>query len=137
MLSTSVFGQTIDQQVETLNKNRIALEGVLDSTPYQTEQHQAIENYFKGLNLLALEVKSFEKSKQRFNSTITRMGVEQFCQNTFVDKQRWLDLQKNCTKNGFFICAEEVKHLDLFKESLKNSLYDVSKKKFELASSCK
>lgn len=134
---SSSYAQTVEQQLEEVGRNRTALESIVDRVPYQTEQHQVIETYFKNLNDLAIELKDYQKSQKRFNNYVAQNGVEAFCKNTFLDKKRWADLQRNCNKNGFFICAEEVRSFNLLKESLKNSLYEDAKKQFMTTESCK
>ncbi len=133
----TAFAQSVDQQIDSLKQKRIAIESIIDAVPYSTDSHTTIEDYFKSMNALALEIKDFPKSQKRFNNSASKTGIEKFCKETFLDVRRWSDLSENCNKNGFFLCAEEVRSFDIMKESLKNSLYADSKKKFEASAFCK
>lgn len=137
LFMTQAFAQTVDQQVEGIAKLKGSLESIIDQAPYQADQHIAIENYFKNLSALALEVKDFPKSRNRFNSLVARTGLDSFCSKVFVDQRRWLDLETNCTKNGFFLCAEEVRSFSASKNLLKDQLGKDLKIKFEATDSCK
>ena len=131
------LAQTTEQELENLANKRKALESLIDQTPYKEEQHLAIEAYFKGLNQFALDVKDYSNTSNRFNNAVSRMGVETFCSKIFLDKKRWDDLIRNCTKNNFFLCAEEARALPDIKASLKNSLWDKLKKAYESVKTCK
>ena len=133
----TAFAQSVDQQIDNLKQKRIAVESVIDATPYSADSHTIIEDYYKSMNNLALEIKDFPKSQKRFNNSVSKSGVDNFCKETFLDVRRWSDLKENCIKNGFFLCAEEVRSFDVMKESLKNALSPDSKKKFEASVACK
>jgi hypothetical protein len=135
--SSISFAQSTEQIIGDLELKRKNLESMIDRTPYKEEQHLAIEAYFRGLTQFALDVKDYSNSSKRFNNAVSRMGVDTFCSKVFLDKKRWDDLVTNCTKNNFFLCAEEVRALPEIKASLKNSLWEALKKAFDSASTCK
>lgn len=131
ILSFSAFAQTVEQNIEILGQKKSEIDSFLDKTPYQNEQHSVMESYFQGMNKFALEVRDFSRSTTRFNNVVSRMGVSQFCNKVLLDLKRWEDLKQNCTRNGFFVCAEEVRSYDVAKNILKNKLNNKLKKEFE------
>lgn len=137
IFSSISYAQTTEQTISELELKRKNLESLIDRTPYKEEQHLAIEAYFRGLTQFALDVKDYSNTSKRFNNAVSRMGVDSFCSKVFLDKKRWDDLVTNCTKNNFFLCAEEVRALPEIKASLKNSLWEALKKAFDSASTCK
>ena len=136
LMMTQAFAQTVDQKVAGLEKLKTSLEAIVDQSPYQSEQHAVIENYFKNLNDLSLELKNFPKSRSRFNNMVARSGLDSFCSKVFIDQKRWTDLESNCTKNGFFLCAEEVRSFSMSKTLLRDQLNKDLKTKFEATNSC-
>lgn len=135
-MTSVLHAQTVEQEITTLETQLKTLEGVIDRTPYKEEQHVAIESYFKKLNDLALNITDYSNTSKAYNKYTQRYGVEAFCKKTFLDKKRWSDLISNCTKNGFFLCAEEARAFPTIKKSLKDSLREDLKKNFEASKIC-
>lgn len=131
-----VHAQSVEQEITSLETQLKSLEGVIDRVPYGQEQHTAIESYFKKLNVFALNIKDYSNTSKAFNNYVGRYGAETFCKKSFLDSKRWSDLTANCTKNGFFLCAEEVRGFSAMKKSLKDSLRDDLKKSFDASRFC-
>lgn len=136
ILSSYAHAQSVDQDVSTLETQLKSVEAVIDQTPYKEEQHLIIEAYFKKLNNFALNVKDYSNTSKAFNNFVAKYGTEAFCKKVFLESQRMIDLLGNCTKNGFFICAEEARALTPIKTSLKDSLRPDLKKSFENTKAC-
>jgi hypothetical protein len=128
--------QSMDQEIESIGNQLKAVEGIIDRIPYKEQQHTTIESYFKGMNDLALNIKDYSNTYKSFNNYIRKYGAETFCKKTFLDSKRWKDLVTNCSVNGFFLCAEEVRGFSEIKKSLKDSLRDDLKKNFEESKFC-
>lgn len=136
MLSLSAFAQTTEQIVNGLMSKKTAVEAIVDQLPYKEEQHQAIEGYFVGLNRFTLDVKNSTNTARRFNSSVSRVGVANFCSRFFLDANRQADLVRNCTRNSFFLCAEEVRAYSEMKSTLRNALSDSLKRSFDASPPC-
>ena len=136
-LSLDLIAQSVEDSISNLASQRIALEASIDRIPYKSEQHIVIENYFKNFNNLTLEIKDYPKSLKRFNSSLYRMGVDSFCKNSYIDSSRYNDLIRNCSKNGFFICAEEAKSFAAMKSNIRELLNEDLKQAYIASASCK
>lgn len=136
LLVSTAYAQSVDQEIQTLEVQLKATEGMIDRTPYKEEQHLIIESYFKKLNDFALNIKDYSNTSKAYNKYVGRYGADSFCKKVFLDSKRWSDLVANCSKNGFFLCAEEVRGFSDVKKSLKEALRDDLKKNFEASKFC-
>ena len=68
------------------------------------------------------DIKGSVKLGKRYQAYAEKTGLPVLCATLFLEKDLWADLVKKCTKNRFFLCAEEVKDLDNHKEALRKLL---------------
>lgn len=135
--SSAAFAQQdIGSRIADLAKARIDVESILDKRPYKEEEHKAIKNYFSKLNSMNEDLSTYPKYRKSLNSKVRSMGVEGFCKEIVLEKQRWNDLIKNCTRNNFFLCSEDVNDFAGIKAKLSSQLDSDLKSKFEQTSIC-
>ncbi|MEK6706347.1 MAG: hypothetical protein AABZ06_11215 [Bdellovibrionota bacterium] len=118
---------------------------LIDLIPYSREQQEAFRDYFTELEKVALRLKNDKKFTVSFNELFkkttgaSRAGVadlKTICETILMPKERWLRLVSGCTKNGFFLCSEEVAHYPEFVSALRDSLVEVQRKKFDSTAVC-
>ena len=82
------------------------------------------------------DMKESDRLVRRFQNYFGSKGAANFCKELFLDKSRWNDLVKKCTKNRFFLCAEEIKSFAAYKEALKENLTPEMKEEFSQEALC-
>lgn len=101
---------------DTITQYREAAEKEIPNTPYHAEQHQAFQNYFGEIASITLKVVEDQGMANKFNQVISRSDLGQLCPKIFIPRTDWEVLMKKCTKNTFFLCADEVKaYVDMVK----------------------
>lgn len=121
-LSLKAFAQNIEPYMNDISKAKIEVESNINQTPYQKSQQDIFKKYFTELGILISDIKGSEKLGRRYQAYAVKTGLPVLCATLFLDKALWVELVKKCTKNRFFLCAEEVKDLDTHKESLRKLL---------------
>jgi hypothetical protein len=126
----------IQNWVENTGKLRSAMENQLPNVPYRGPQHAAFKAYFAELNQMALALKNDEKLRGRFNEEVAAADLNATCRMALVHRARWDQLMRNCAKNRFFLCAEEVRaHPEMIK-GLRAVLRPDLQRKFDQAPGC-
>lgn len=129
--------QDVSSRSDNIAQARVELEAVMDKKPYQGPEHASIKKYFSDLQTLIEDLESFPKYKKRFNQMVRSEGIETYCKKVFLDSVRWKDLVKNCTKNNFFLCAEDVRIFPETKLALSNMMDADLKAQFLATNKCK
>lgn len=138
IISTNALAQlNPGPRTEELATFRGDLENKMDKTPYYGEEHTTIKRYFTELQELNEDLQNSSRYLRRFNNYIRDVGAETFCNEALLEQEKWTQLIKNCTKNNFFLCSEEVKLYPNIKEVLLNLLYEDVRKQMLAAKSCK
>jgi len=126
----------IQNWVDHAGELRAKAEDQLPNTPYRRDQHGAFKSYFTELNNMALNLKTDEKLKRRYNEAAGQANLNDVCRKLFVPRSRWLTLMQNCRKNRFFLCAEEVRAYPTQVEGMRAALNAELQRKFDQAASC-
>ncbi len=104
--------------------------------PYRMPQHQALKNYFLELANFALALKKDAGLAKRFNGAAAKADLQKICSKMFFDRTDWREIMRNCKKNRFFLCSEEVRAYPNMVSSLRASLDAERQKKFDQARAC-
>lgn len=128
--------QDIGQRVTALAKERADLEGVVGRKSFTEEDHKVIRAYFSSLNSFDADLEMYPKYRRRFDYSIRSIGVASFCENVFLDLGRYRELTSSCTKNGYFLCSDEVMTFKDTKKRLSEKLEADLKTEFEKLSNC-
>lgn len=129
--------QEVGQRTSALEKNRADLEGLIDRRTYTEDDHKVMKTYFSSVNSFVADLGSYPRYVRRFNSYVRSVGVETFCGNVFLDLLRWKGLVSNCTKNGYFLCSDEVMTFSETKKKLSDKLETDLKGEFEKLEKCR
>lgn len=137
-IAFSAFAQQdVASRSEELAALKVGLESVMDKGPYKAAEHTKIKAYFAELDSFNQDLNDYPKYLRRFNQYLRNNGVDSFCKSTRLDQKRWNDLIKNCTKNSFFLCTDDVKNYPAMKLALFNLLEDDNKSEMTKSASCK
>lgn len=140
VFSTGISGcdesKDIQNWVDNTAKLRGSAEDQLPNTPYRRPQHEAFKTYFSELNQMALALKNDEKLRSRFNEAAAQGDLNVVCRKALMSRVRWTALMQNCTKNRFFLCAEEVRAFPQLVRGLRAVLRTDLQRKFDQAQAC-
>lgn len=138
LMAFSAFGQQeINSRLSEIGQAKADLEGIIDTKPYRGPEHSVIKKYFTELKSLIEDLEAYPKYKRRFNSSVRSTGVEAFCGSLILDKARLTSLVRNCTKNSFFLCTEDVREVAKINQDLAATLDEDLKTQFENLAKCK
>lgn len=116
-------------KVEAQNQSKI--------TPYGGPQHKALKDYFTELANISLVLKNDAKYAERFNAAIAQADINAVCGKIFMQKDWWSYIMGRCTKNNFFLCAEEVRAYPDIVAAMRGKLVAEQQKRFDKARFCK
>ena len=128
--------QGIQTWVESTNELRLNAQKQGEVVPYRREQFEALKSYFGTIGEMALSLKNDEDLARRFNRAIAKSDLNDTCAKVFIARDEWEVMVERCTRNDFFLCAEEVRAYPEMVESLRGSLYEAQKIRFDATPSC-
>lgn len=117
-------------------ENLTAARAQMGITPYRTEQQNAFKVYFSGLAESVLKLKQDPKHAQSFNKAFGQLDVNAVCDRTLISRSEWTHIARNCMRNRFFVCAEEVRAYPEIVNSFIVHLTPDNKALFEKAPAC-
>jgi hypothetical protein len=135
IFSTQAFSQSIDPYIKAIAQARVEVESNIERTPYQSAQHATFKQYFLELEDLIKDLKASSKLVRKLQSYIGN-DLGSVCKEVFLEKALWNELVKRCTKNRFFLCAEEVNAFGVYKDAFKEHLTEAQKEEFTNNSNC-
>ncbi|MCC7442687.1 MAG: hypothetical protein IT285_13715 [Bdellovibrionales bacterium] len=107
------------------------------NVPYRLEQHQALKGYFAQLAGMALSLKDDEKLRNRFNKAFSQSKPAEVCAAVLMERREWSGIVRNCRKNDFFLCAEEVRAYPEMVTALHEGLASDQRKRFDETEACR
>lgn len=122
--------------IDRISSHKDSLEETIPLTPYKTEEHLKIKNYFESLKEETRLLKVSSKRLRRFNTYLLKQDLPLICESIFLSRERWRILINNCTKNRFFLCSEEVRSYEKAKEGFKEALSPEVQVKLREIGSC-
>lgn len=130
IFSGSAFAQDVDTYLEEVSASKSNVENSIDKLPFGTAEHETFRSYFQSLQTFAEDVLNSKRFRRRIDSYANRNGLDQLCEQAFLAEDHWEKLLSNCTKNGFFLCAEEVKKYKEYRANLGKALSTATKEAF-------
>ncbi len=131
-------GEDIKNWVENTNKLQVKAKTQAEIVPYRQEQHQALKEYFTEIANVALSLKNDSKFAERFNSAAAKENINDICSKVLISRTReWENMVQRCTRNGFFLCAEEVRAYPEIIATIRGKLTTDLQKKFDQANYCR
>ena len=105
--------------------------------PYRNEQHQILKAYFNEIIQMALAVKKDEKLIEALNEVVAESDLQKICPKILISRREWQAIIKNCTKNRYFLCSEEVRAYPDIVAAVRGLLNADHQSKFDKAEACK
>ncbi len=128
--------QDIQNWVEKVSKLRATAKEQGDVVPYRQKQFKALKAYFAEINQMALVLKNDANFAQRFNNAVAKADLKETCAKVFLAWVDWQAIAERCTRNNFFLCAEEVRvFLDIV-TAMRGKLSAEQQKRFDQTPSC-
>lgn len=134
--SLNSFSQSVEPYILSVKNAKNEVELNIDRTPYKKEQHQIFKKYFTQIRDLINDFNGSELLFSRFQNYNSSNGVQALCKDIILDKYLWNRLISKCTKNRFFLCAEEIKAFGYYKESLQRLLNNDQQNEFLRLADC-
>ena|SRR3990167_5332338 len=137
IFSFSAFAQDASVRIDEINQKLNILKEMMPKTPYKQEQHEAIKGYFVDLKDFFKELDESRRLKQRFNNLLSEEGqMKDFCTKVLIDSETHIALKKNCTRNRFFLCSEEVNSFEEYKKSISTMMDEENLSEFTRTIEC-
>ncbi|HAZ14662.1 MAG: hypothetical protein A2X86_06240 [Bdellovibrionales bacterium GWA2_49_15] len=108
----------------------------MPQTPYQTEQHHAFRDYFFEIEQMTLQLVQSKDYTAAFNRAIVKVDLKDTCARVFLSRQDWEFILDHCTKNGLFICSEEVRVYSELVTEIRKQLVPAQQKRFDQTPEC-
>ncbi len=129
-------GQDIQNWVENTSKLRATAKEQGNIVPYQQQQYQALKAYFVEINEIALALENDANFALRFNNAVAKADINVICAKVLFTRSEWQDLVERCTRNNFFLCAEEVRAFPDMVGTLRGRLVPEQQMRFDQTPSC-
>lgn len=130
-------GQDIQNWVENTSKLRATAKEQGNIVPYRQQQFKALKAYFAEINQMALALKNDANFAGRFNNAVARADLKATCAKVFITRPEWQDMVERCTRNNFFLCAEEVRAFPDMVGTMRGKLVPEQQKRFDQTPSCR
>lgn len=127
---------TIQNRLKTANLLRMTAKQQGEIVPYRQEQFKALKAYFSEMNGFANDLKESSNYSWQFNNAVSWEDMSALCSELFFVKSEWQNIVKRCTRNNFFLCAEEVKTYPETVSAIREMLATKQQKRFDETPSC-
>ncbi len=128
--------EQIKQWLDEAGQLKIEAEKNISQAPYAKEQYQSFKGYFSKINQIPNTLSDEEKFRKPFNQFLSKNDLEALCKKVFIQKESWTALMRACTKNRFFLCAEEVRSYPAMIQAIKGFLNEENQKRFQGTTAC-
>lgn len=140
ILGTGVDGcdkaQDIQNWFDNTAKLKLTAKKQGDVTPYRQEQFEALKTYFSEINQMALSLKNDANLRDRFGGAVAQTDLNVVCGKVFLARTDWQVMMQRCTRNNFFLCAEEVRSYPETVAAMRAALAVEQQKRFDGAQDC-
>ncbi|MBX9768297.1 MAG: hypothetical protein K2X47_13570 [Bdellovibrionales bacterium] len=76
--------------------------------PYREAQQAQLKAYFKNIADLVELVETDQKQRKKIVDYFKKANVASLCESLVMPKSSWEPILRGCTRNSFFVCAEEI-----------------------------
>lgn len=136
LISGHAFAQFVEPHTSAIMQAKVEVESNIEKKPFLKAEHDIFKKYFVALDSFIGDIKASQKLTRRYHNHVSSIGIKTFCKDLFLDLPRWNDLVRNCTKNRFFLCAEEVRAFDVYKTGLRDLLTAEQQELFKKEPAC-
>ncbi len=129
--------QDIQNWVENTNKLRATAKQQGEVVPYRQAQFKALKDYFGEINQMVLALGNDANFAARFNTAVSKADLKATCAKVFLTNLEWQTMVERCTRNNFFLCADEVKAYRDMVIGLRARLVPEQQKRFDQTPTCR
>ncbi len=122
--------------VKKVEPLRTTAEGAMSAVPYQLAQHQAFKDYFSEIEQIAVRLVQDKDFAAAFNKAVAKVDLKNACARVFMERRAWQFIAENCTKNGLFICSEEVRVYPDLVAGIRKQLVPAEQRRFDMTPAC-
>lgn len=123
--------------LDNTEKLKVEAQNQAKVKPYAGPQYKAMKDYFSELANMSLALKNDAKYAERFNGAIAKNDINAVCGKVLMQKDWWTYIMSRCTKNNFFLCAEEVRAYPDIVSAMRGRLVPEQQNRFDKAPLCK
>ena len=127
----------IQKWVQNIERLKLDAQEVRNQTPYGQIQQETLKAYFSEINQIVITLKKEDKYVKPLNSFIEKNDLATLCPKILILKDEWQTMMKNCTRNRFFLCAEDVRSYPQILSALKQFLNSKNQNQFDTLPACK
>ena len=127
----------IQKWIQNIERLKLAAQEERDHTPYSQKQQETLKAYFSEINQMVITLKKEDKYVKPLNSFIEKNDLATLCPKILLLKDEWQIMMKNCTRNRFFLCAEEVRSYTEIILTLNQLLNSKNQNQFDITPACK
>ncbi|MBI2645913.1 MAG: hypothetical protein HYW85_02620 [Deltaproteobacteria bacterium] len=129
--------EEIQKWIQKIEQLKLDAQEVRNQTPYGQKQQETLKAYFSEINQMVITLKKEDKYVKPLNSFIEKNELATLCPRILILKDEWQIMMKNCMRNRFFLCAEEVKSYPEILLALKQFLNSKNQNQFDTTAACK
>lgn len=86
---------------------------------------------------MALMLKTDPDFAKAFNRAIGKSDLKAICSKILMPKAQWESIMEKCTRNRFFLCAEEVRAYTDAIQAVRSRLESEQRSRFERTGECR
>jgi hypothetical protein len=129
-------GKELNAWVEATEKFKVKAQDATAVMPYRAEQQEAFKAYFSQVTEMANRLKDDSAFSDKFSKLASTSDLSMVCGKVFLPKTEWSVIVERCTRNGFFLCAEEVKSYGDVVTVIRSYLSTEMKQRFDGTPTC-
>ena len=135
LLSSCRYGVTYNELKET---KQLKLDVISSLEQDLTTENQIIlKKYFERIKNIVFELDNNSKMQNYLHKYFNSYYDEAFCEDFLLSNKNYMKTINKCTKNGFYICSEEVKYYKELLTAAKKLLLKSELDRLVLSHSCK
>ena len=104
---------------------------------FSRKEHQIFKDYFATIAEMAYSLKADSERSKRLNEVLIHADLKEFCKKSLVSRAVWSILSQSCNRNGFYLCAEEVRAYPEAVAVIRSVLTQATLSRFDAESTCK
>jgi len=127
----------VNDWVSKVNPARAKVRTGMKVVPYQLQQQTDFKSYFGEIGTMAVRLTQDSDYAEGFNQGVAKSDLKVLCGKVFIERAEWETIVGNCTKNGFFLCSDEVKYYPDLVTALRKLLTPDLQRKFDSTPPCR
>lgn len=128
--------QDLTTLINTTSQLRQEADRQAQIVPYREQQYVALKSYFAKIAEIGLALKDNPQAAKSFSDAISRQDMGSACAAVFMSKAAWQEIMDRCSKNRFFLCAEEVRAYPEVVSFVRERLTVDLQQRFDQTSAC-